>query len=151
MAGWNELEAALTGVLAEFADGTRLIVSWRGEDTVYVQAAQDLGQALLLEAVSDSFLTAPVNLGPAGGGVLTELGWTAPRGAGDNWSLQIAWPTTTRDFAHGAHLLVGALRDGYRVPSTEDLVYTAWREAVGADGDPDLEFLSLGIERVPPP
>jgi hypothetical protein len=162
MTTWDELETALLDVLADLPDRARLIVKWRERDRYYVQAAADSGRPMAVEAVADSGLPPELRLGEDGADRLTALGWVPPESERDNWSIAIAWPGRTADYAHGAHLAVASLRDVFGVPGPDDLVYTAWRdgEQPPADrsydlddlepGDDDLAFPALGLTRVPP-
>jgi hypothetical protein len=126
---WEEFTTRLAQTLAELDERTYVVVSAAGTN-VFVQYRQ-APDALYAEAVADAFLPEQQQLSFAQVDAMKGLGWTPPDiGPGMlNWNQQLPWPAHTADYRRLAEASVAALRDIYRVPSPDNLVYRAWQEA----------------------
>jgi hypothetical protein len=127
--GWDEFTGRLARTLAELDERTYVVISAVGTN-VFVQYHQ-APDALYAEAVADAYLPEHQQLGFEQVDAMKSLGWTPPDiGPGMlNWNQQLPWPARTADYRRLAEASVAALRDIYRVPGPDQLVYRAWQEA----------------------
>lgn len=129
MADWDQLAAGLAAVLPTLARHDIVVVTEPGAPArARVAQFVQLPAALLAEVGSDADLPPELRMGEPGAARMAELGWRPPEPPPEsgNWSYQIAWPATSAQYRRVAEMVVGALRDAYRIEDAGALRYSSF-------------------------
>ncbi len=142
---WDRFRDGLAKTLATVPELGVAIIRDRAKPWRFVQFIMQ-GDHLRAEAGTAVDRLARQQRTPEELAALLAAGWEDTGDPGLNYVRLLDWPATSAGYLLLADLMVSALRDVFRVPSPESLVYTAWSNAAG-EGDLDLPH--LGLERVP--
>ncbi|GAA3031262.1 TY-Chap domain-containing protein [Actinokineospora globicatena] len=116
--GWEAFGGGLTEALRDVSDRVLLVVFSRADPQVFVQFAG-----------SDHELHAEAGA-PADPSPMAAAGWVPPTGIDPpNWTSSLPLPALTVEYTAMAARCVVALRDVHGLPTPDELVYKAWRDA----------------------
>ncbi|WP_406265603.1 hypothetical protein OH799_18615 [Nocardia sp. NBC_00881] len=134
MTDWTRFAEGLAEELAMLPDGALVVIKESGKPDNEYRYVQFRQTADLLEAqlTGDTYLDAAARPGHAGQRRLIDAGWQYPDSPhNENWWIELSWPLSTAVDRHLSDMVVIGLRDCFRIPDPDTLIYDAWNQTKG--------------------
>jgi hypothetical protein len=144
---WDAFITALATELSRLPDGAVVVIEDSGNRNHYAQFMQS-SDSLRAEVASDPEPPAAISIPPATEERLRQSGWQPPDANGSlpNWSYDLPWPASWRDYQELAATMVAFLRDTLGIVAPTSMVHRSWINHTNEA----LELTALGIAAADP-